>query len=138
MKRTLFVAVLALAAGILVGALGTQILNAQQPPFKRTMLLKTDMKGLEGKEGIVVLVEVAPGASLGKHYHNGYEFHYILEGSGVFDREGTAPVTVNPGATNYIPPEQVHDAKNTSATDPLKLLVFYVVEKGKPLAVPVK
>jgi hypothetical protein len=32
----------------------------------------------------------------------------------------------------------VHNPKNTSASGPLKLLVFWIAEKGQPLAVPVK
>jgi quercetin dioxygenase-like cupin family protein len=138
MKRTLFVSVLTLAVGIVAGALGTQILNAQQEPFKRTVLLKTALTGLEGKESVVVLVELAPGASAGKHYHPGHEVNYALEGTGILEVEGTPPVTLKPGVTNHIQPKQVHNVTNTSATDPLKLVAFFIAEKGQPLAVPVK
>jgi quercetin dioxygenase-like cupin family protein len=137
MKRTLFVSVLTLAAGIVAGAFGTQILNAQQEPFKRTVLLKTDLTGLEGKDSVVVLVELAPGASSGKHYHPGHEVNYILEGTGTLEVEGT-PVTLKPGVTNHIQAKQVHNVTNTSATNPLKLVAFFIAEKGQPLAVPVK
>jgi quercetin dioxygenase-like cupin family protein len=137
MKRTLFVSVLILAAGIVAGAFGTQILNAQQEPFKRTVLLKTDLTGLEGKDSVVVLVELAPGASSGKHYHPGHEVNYILEGTGILEVEGT-PVTLKPGVTNHIQAKQVHNVTNTSATGPLKLVAFFIAEKGQPLAVPVK
>lgn len=138
MKRTLVVGVMTLFVGIVAGVLGAQVLNAQQEAFKRTVLLKTDLKGVEGKEGVVVLVELAPGASIPKHYHPGHEVNYLLEGGGVLEVEGKSPVTLKPGATNHIDAKQVHELKNTSATDPLKLLVFYVVEKGQPLAVMVK
>jgi len=138
MKRTLFVAVPALVAGVLVGALGTQILNAQQPPFKRTVLLKTDLTGLEGKEGVVVLVELAAGASSGKHYHPGHEVNYILEGTGTLELEGKPSVTLKPGVTNHIQAKQVHDVTNTGASETLKLVAFFIAEKGQPLAVPVK
>ncbi|MGH7411808.1 MAG: cupin domain-containing protein [Candidatus Methylomirabilis sp.] len=138
MKRALFIGVVALAVGIVAGALGTKTLNAQPEPFKRTVLLKTDLKGLEGKEAVVVLVELAPGASSGKHYHPGHEVNYVLEGSGILELEGTPPVTLKPGVTNHIQVKQVHDVKNTSTADPLKLVAFFIAEKGQPLAVPVK
>jgi len=138
MKRTLFFSVLTLAVGIVAGVLGAQSLNAQSEPFKRTVLLKTDLTGLEGKESVVVLVELAPGASSGKHYHPGHEVNYILEGSGTLELEGKPTVTLKPGVTNHIQPKQVHNATNTSATDPLKLVAFFIAEKGQPLAVPVK
>ncbi len=138
MKRVLFVGVVALAAGLVVAALGTHILNAQQVPFKRTVLLKTDLKGLEGKEGVVVLVELAPGASSGKHYHPGHEVNYILEGTGSLEVEGKPTVTLKPGVTNHIQAKQAHDVKNTGAADPLKLVAFFIADKGQPLAIPVK
>ena len=36
------------------------------------------------------------------------------------------------------PPNVAHDARSASATAPLKILVFQAVEKGQPLAGPVK
>jgi len=138
MKRSALMLGVTFAVGLAVGAIGTQILNAQQEPFKRTVLLKTDLTGLEGKEGVVVLVELAPGASAGKHYHPGHEVNYVLEGTGILAVEGTPPVTLKPGVTNHIQAKQVHDVTNSGATDPLKLVAFFIAEKGQPLAVPVK
>jgi len=43
-----------------------------------------------------------------------------------------------PGHAFHKPPGLVHDAKSSSATTPLKILVFQAIEKGQPLAVPVK
>ena len=138
MKRTAVMLAVTLVVGIALGVIGSRSLNAEQQPLKRTMLLKTDLKGLEGKEGVVVLVELAPGAAAGKHYHPGNEVNYILESSGILEIEGQAPITLQAGTTSYIPAGDVHNVRSTSATDPLKLLVFWVAEKGKPLAVPVK
>jgi len=44
---------LTLAVGIAVGVIGGQILNARQEPVKRTVLLRTDLAGIEGKEQVV-------------------------------------------------------------------------------------
>jgi len=138
MKRTAVMLAVTLTVGIALGVIGSRSLNAEQQPLKRTMLLKTDLKGLEGKEGVVVLVELAPGAAAGKHYHPGNEVNYILESSGILEIEGQAPITLQAGTTSYIPAGDVHNVRSTSATDPLKLLVFWVAEKGQPLTVPVK
>ena len=81
MKRTAVMLAVTLAVGIALATFGSRSLNAQQEPLKRTMLLRTDLKGLEGKEGLVLLVELAPGAAAGKHYHPGNEVNYVLEGS---------------------------------------------------------
>ncbi|HLC21472.1 MAG TPA: cupin domain-containing protein [Candidatus Methylomirabilis sp.] len=138
MKRTAVVLSVTLAAGIYLGAVGNQILDAQQEPIKRTVLLKTDLAGMEGKEAILALAEIAPGAATGKHTHPGYEFAYVLEGSGILEIEGKPSIPLTPGTAIYQPSTQVHRGVNNSATDPLKIFSVYIVEKGHPLAVPVK
>jgi quercetin dioxygenase-like cupin family protein len=138
MKRTILILALGLAVGIVVGTIGSQVLSAQQDVLKRTVLLRHDLVGMEGKEGMVIMAEAAPGVSAGKHYHPGHELAYVLEGSGTFEMEGKAPITLKAGDTLYVPPKVAHDAKNTSATAPLKILVFFIAEKGQPLAVEAK
>lgn len=138
MKRTPVMLAATLVVGIALAAIGSRSLYAQHEPFKRTMLLKTDLKGLEGKEAVVLLAELAPGAAAGKHYHPGNEVNYVLEGSGVLEIDGKPAITLQVGTTSHIQPREVHDARNTSATDPLKILVFWVTDKGQPLTIPVK
>ncbi|HZY30715.1 MAG TPA: cupin domain-containing protein [Candidatus Methylomirabilis sp.] len=137
MKRTVLLLGLTLAAGVMAGVIGAKTLNAQQELVKATVLLKTDLTGVEGKEGLVVLVEHAPGANSGKHYHPGHEFAYILEGSAILEQEGKPPVRLQAGNIIYYPPKEVHEGKNASTTAPLKVLVFQVNEKGQPFLVPV-
>jgi quercetin dioxygenase-like cupin family protein len=140
MKRTVVMLTLAVAVGITLGMVGSQVLNAQQEPVTRTVLLKTDM---EGKDANMYIATVAPGAATPKHYHPGHEFAYVLEGAGVLEEEGKPPLTLKPGVFFYLrssseKAEYVHAAKNTSTTDLLKILVVLITEKGQPLAVPVK
>jgi quercetin dioxygenase-like cupin family protein len=129
---------IALGVGIALGMIGSQVLNAQQEPIKRTVLLKTDLPGIEGKEALVDHVELAPGVAGGKHYHPGNVFIYILEGSGILEIEGKPAVTQKAGSMFHEPPKQVQIFKNASKTAPVKLLVIFISEKGQPLTVPVK
>ena len=138
MKRTAFMLVVTMAAGIVIGMVGTQVVKAQQEGLKRTELLKTELSSLEGKEANMVLVEFEPGAVIGRHFHPGDELAYILEGSLSLEREGQPAVTMKAGDAIHQPPKQVHSGRNTSATDPVKLIVIWIVEKGQPLTVPVK
>ncbi len=138
MKRTVFVIGLTLAVGMYLGAIGNQILHAQPEPIKRTVLLKTDLAGMEGKEAILALAEIAPGAATGKHTHPGYEFAYVLEGSGILEIEGKPSIPLTPGTAIYQPSTQVHRGVNDSSTAPLKIFSVYIVEKGQPLVAPVK
>ncbi len=141
MRRMVLVLALTLAVGIAIGVAGNQLLAqyAQQPePVKRNLLFKTDLAGIEGKEGQILLVELPPGASTGTHYHPGHEFGYLMEGSLTFDVEGKSPGVVNKGDTVYFAPKQVHNVKNASKTAPAKALVFAIAVKGEPPTVPVK
>jgi quercetin dioxygenase-like cupin family protein len=137
MKRMAVASTLALAVGIVVGAIGMQILNAQQAPVRATELLKTDVVGMEGKEVIVQFVEIAPGGTTGKHYHPGHEAFYVMAGSGILEMEGNPSRSVKPGDTNYIPAKKIHEGKNDSKSDQLKLVVFRIHEKGQPITVKV-
>jgi quercetin dioxygenase-like cupin family protein len=104
----------------------------------RTVLLETDLAGMEGKEGFVVLAEIAPGAATGKHTHPAHEFAYVLEGEGILEVEGKQPVSLKPGVAIHQPPGQVHSGRNTSATSALKILAVYIAEKDQPHTAPVK
>jgi quercetin dioxygenase-like cupin family protein len=75
---------------------------------------------------------------MGKHYHPGDAFAYILEGAMLLEIAGKESVTLKQGQSGSLPPRTVHDDKNASQSAPLKFLVFHVAKKGDPLAVPVQ
>jgi quercetin dioxygenase-like cupin family protein len=143
MKRIALLLSVTLAVGIGAGVIGTMVLSAQQPSMKRTPILTTDLEGLPGKQGTMFLAEYEPAARSGKHYHPGHEFIYVLEGSGVMEEVGKPPAVMKPGVAFYFlsspdNPSYVHEARNLSTTEPMKLLVVLVTDKGQPLAYPVK
>jgi quercetin dioxygenase-like cupin family protein len=137
MKRTGIMLAVVFALGLVGGGLGHQRLSAQQEPVTRAILLRTDVVGVEGKEVVVVLAEIAPGATTGKHLHAGQEFAYVLEGSLSMTMEGKPAVTFKPGEAFQQPPQQVHEGQNASATAPVKVLAFYIADKGQPLTTAV-
>ena len=146
MKRLAFATVAIFVAGMGASAILTQFVNAQQGvprqvrplPLKHTVIHRMDLAGLEGKQGALVAVEYAPGASDQKHYHSGHLFTYIVEGSVIWEVEGEAPVTLNAGDAFYDRPKQAHNHRNASATAPAKFVAFFVEDKGQPRSVPVK
>jgi quercetin dioxygenase-like cupin family protein len=123
-KRAQAVAV-ALVAGCLL---------AQNPGIQRTILQRKDIS-VPGREAVIARVEIAPGASAGRHTHPGEEISYILEGEAEILVEGQPVLKVKPGDSFIIPSGAKHDAHNTG-TQPLKLVGVYIVEKGQPLATP--
>ena len=133
--RTPIVVALPLAAALLV-ALGAQVLSAQPPGFKRTLLQRGDLS-MAGREAVMAQAEIPAGVAVGKHTHPGEEVAYVLEGTLVLEVEGKAPVTLKAGDVFFVPADTVHDGKNTG-TGTAKVLATYIVEKGKPLATPVR
>jgi quercetin dioxygenase-like cupin family protein len=107
---------------------------------KVTELMTQDLAGMiDGKEGMLIMVEYAPGGSDAEHRHHAYVFVYVLEGAVVMQVQGGKEVTLGPGQTFSESPEDVHTvSRNASTTKPAKFLVFFVKQKGAPRTVPAK
>jgi len=112
------------------------VLHAQQAAAPtRNVVMKQDLSGLPGREGVVAKVEFAPGAKETKHTHPGDVFGYVQEGSITLYVEGQPTATVKAGEAFFVPAGKVHWGENTGTT-PVKTVATFVVEKGKPLASP--
>ena len=137
MKRTVSMLGLTMAGGIVLGMIGSQVLLAQQAPVKRTILQQKEIEGMPDKEAVMYLAEIIPGGVAARHFHPGPEVGYVLEGSIILEPDGQAPITFKAGDTFHNPSKNVHSAKNASATEPAKVLVFMIGDKGQPLATAV-
>jgi len=134
-QRSLLFITVIFVAGLVAGA-GLVSFGQAMQHAKVAELYKADLVTSEGKVGSIFLAELAPGANMGKHYHPGDAFAYILEGTMLLEIAGGQSVTLKQGQSGSLPPGTVHDDKNASTTAPLKFLVFHVAKKGDPLAVP--
>ncbi len=119
----------AVAAVLVAGAL-----SAQNPGVQRTVLQRKDIS-VPGREAVVARVEIAPGASVGRHTHPGEEISYILEGTADILVDGQPALKEKAGDSFIIPAGAVHDAHNTGPGT-LRLVAIYVVDKNKPMATP--
>ena len=138
MKRMVVTLSLTLVLGITLGMAGSRVLYAQQEPIKRTVLVKSDLEGIEGKEAILFLAELVPGAVGGKHYHSGTELFYAVEGAFTHEPNGKSPVTLKQGQAGVNPHKGVHYIRNASATESARILGCLIADKGQPMTVPVK
>ena len=138
MKRTPVMLTLTLVIGIALGVAGSHVLHAQQEPIKRTVLVRSDLEGIEGKEAVLFLAELAPGAVGGKHYHPGTELFYALDGAFTHEPEGKPPITLNAGQAGINPNKGVHYIRNASTTEPARILGCLIADKGQPMTVPVR
>jgi quercetin dioxygenase-like cupin family protein len=129
----------AAALALWCGAVGSDVSSAQDQPIKRTELLRADLADIAGKETVIYIADVMPGGEGARHTHYGDEFVYILEGTLLVQPDGKEPITLKQGETAHLAPSDgIHAARNGSKSEPAKVLVFLVVEKGKPLSEPAK
>ncbi len=129
-----------LAASIAAAALaiaGSARAAPAGPEIKRTPLQKHDLKAA-GHEGIMTLAEFAPGAREGRHSHPSADlFAYVLEGTLTLEVEGKPAATYKAGDSFFAEAGKVHEGINNSKA-PVKVIVFFAAEKGKPITVPAK
>jgi quercetin dioxygenase-like cupin family protein len=135
-RPRVWILVLALLGAAAMGAGVERVALAQQPGIKRTILLRTDDPGAPTYEAVMGIAEIAPGAMAGRHRHPGIEIGYVLEGSVTLEHDGQPARALEAGDSFKNDPG-VHNAKNTG-TAPVRILAIYLVEKGKPLAEPVR
>jgi quercetin dioxygenase-like cupin family protein len=133
MRATRIGAVFILMVG---SAFALHLASAQQPGVKRTELQRHDLS-VPGREMVQVRVEVDPGVALPVHTHPGEEIVYILEGTWEYQIEGKDLMTLKAGDVAFVPPGTKHSAKNVGSGKGAAVAT-YIVEKGKPLVVPVK
>ena len=112
--------------------------SAQHEPIKRTVLFRGDLEGAPGKEIVVFVADLAPGAVGSKHYHPGPEFFYVLDGTLAHEPEGSAPHMMKTGAFGSNPNKGIHIIRNPSTTERARAIDFLIAEKGQPIVVPVK
>ena len=100
----------------------------------RKILSQTDGPA-PGYVTLLVEATIEPGVAVGRHTHPGIESAYVLEVGFELPIQGQPTRAIKPGDAFQIPAETPHaggkpgDAKS-------RILITYVVEKGKPLASP--
>jgi len=109
--------------------------SAQQIGLERAVLLQRDLP-IPGYEVIQVLATIAVGGREGKHTHAGTMVGYVLQGELTLEMQGQPTKILKTGDSALIEPGLVHEGINRG-TVPMKALVTFIIEKGKPLTTPV-
>jgi quercetin dioxygenase-like cupin family protein len=107
---------------------------APTPGVTRKILSQMDGP-TPGYVTLLVEASIDAGTPVGRHTHPGIESAYILEGGLELPIQGQPTRTVKPGDFFQIPPETPH-AGGKAPEAKTRVLITYVVEKGKPLASP--
>ena len=100
----------------------------------RKVLSQTDGPA-PGYQTLLVEATIEAGVAVGRHTHTGIESAYVLEGGFELPIQGQQTVTLKAGDGFQIPPETPH-AGGKPGSAKTRVLITYVVEKGKPLASP--
>jgi quercetin dioxygenase-like cupin family protein len=123
----------ALAAAMAIAAASS---SHAQTGIARTILLQQDLN-IPGYETLLVDVTIAVGGREGRHTHAGTLVGRVLEGELTLEQEGLPTRTYKAGESVLIKPGQIHEGINRGKT-PIKALVTFIVEKGKPLTTQVR
>lgn len=100
-------------------------------------LFQADVADTTNQEIVVVEVEYPPGVASTSHRHNAHTVVYVLEGTVVMQIEGGEKQTLSVGEMFYETPDDIHTVSmNASDTEPARILVFFLKEKGAPASEP--
>ena len=104
-------------------------LAAPQLVLKESVL---QMPKSDTQEVRVLTTSFKPGDKTVFHTHRSPVTVYVLEGQFILDLEGREPVVINAGQAYVEPPGVKMTGYNRSATEPLRVVIFYVSEPGTP------
>lgn len=105
------------------------------------LVLKEAVRGMpkgETQEIRVMTASFKPGDRTVFHTHRSPVTVYIVEGAFTLELEGRAPVTIKAGEAYIEPPNVKMTGYNRSATDPLRVVIFYVSDRDTPFLDPIR
>jgi quercetin dioxygenase-like cupin family protein len=94
-------------------------------------LLKSDVPGNLGQEVIVWDTQYAPRAINPRHYHPAAITFYVVSGTGIWQEDGKAPLTLKAGDSLFVPAGTTHTHWNPSYTESLRFLEFIAGARDK-------
>ncbi len=110
--------------------------NVWSQEIQRRIISRADVTGTN-MEVILVETEIPPGAFSARHTHPGEEAFYILQGATV-ETPGGEPKMRETGSGGINARDVPHAGYKVVGDTPLKMVNVYIVDKGKPLAIPFK
>lgn len=136
--RRTTVPTVALAALLLMGAdTAAQDRGVARPDPAVLREVVTGMPRGDRQEIRVLTATLKPGDKTVFHSHRFPVTVYILEGAFTLEMEGRPPVTVKAGQAMVEPPNVKMTGYNRSATDNMRVVIFYVSDPDTPFLDPV-
>jgi len=139
LTRRAFTGFVSCAICALTAELSATEAAAQTPTAPTSGVTRKILSQMDGPAPgyVTVLVEatIEPGVAVGRHTHPGIESAYVLEGGFELPVQGQPTRTIKAGDGFQIPPDTPH-AGGKPGDVKSRVLITYIVEKGKPLASP--
>lgn len=110
--------------------------SAQTDAVHRTTLQEQQFPE-PGYHTITVKTVIDPGGTVAAHTHPGAEMAYVESGGATLTVANAPPRTVASGDSFTIVQGTVHTLTN-DGKKPLTVISTYVVERGKPVAIPAR
>ena len=124
----------------LTGAIISVAAGAQERRLaKPNQVLQQIVDGLPREDKQLVRVLTAsfePGAKTVAHTHRFPVTVYVLEGTFTLELKGQTPITVKAGEALVEPPHVEMTGYNLSATEPTRVVIFYVSTPDTPFLDP--
>jgi quercetin dioxygenase-like cupin family protein len=131
-----------LSASLALILLASSPAAAQQPGLAAPELVMREsvigMPKSDTQEVRVLTARFNPGDKTVFHTHRSPVTVYVLEGKFTLELEGRAPLVIGAGEA-YVEPANVRmTGYNRSASEPLRVVIFYVSQVGTPFLDPVR
>lgn len=136
--RPVLIAALLGAAALSSNVAAQEAPAANAPLAKRTILDQHEQSGVPGTEIVLGTAEVPAGGVVGWHTHDGDESGYVLKGNLVLKTRGKPDQVLKAGDHFFNPRGAVHSLAAAPGSDGGTALSTWIIDKGKPLAEPVK
>jgi quercetin dioxygenase-like cupin family protein len=91
----------------------------------------------EKQEIRVLTATLKPGDKTPFHTHRFPVTAYVLEGTFTLELEGRPPVVIKAGQSLVEPPNVKMTGDNRSATEPMRIVIFYVRDPDTPFLDPI-
>lgn len=103
----------------------------------REELSRADAPGSTTHEVIVSRLTIAPGAVIPRNKHAGDEYLVVVKGGTMLAGNGKE-ITFPDGATARFPAGMIHGGLKNIGAAPMIAITTHIVEKGKPLNLPLE
>jgi quercetin dioxygenase-like cupin family protein len=137
-SRLNFIKWTATVVTIVASAIASGDAMGQARPEPTLREIVTGMPRGERQEVRVLTATIKPGDKTPFHTHRFPVTVYMLEGAFTLEMEGKPPVTIKAGQAMVEPPNVKMTGHNRSATDPIRLVIFYVSDPDTPFFDPVQ